>query len=240
LAFELERLAQEGFVALTPFDEGYPSRLRERLREAAPPVIVAVGPLSLLQEEGIGIVGSRDVTPAGVDVARRIAEVAVESGLSVVSGGAKGVDQQAMTAAYQAGGTVVGVLAESLVRRVRDPDTRHVVGESAACLVTPFKPDAGFSVGNAMARNKIVYALSRVTMVVASDAERGGTWEGAVEAMRRRYGRVAVWLGEGAGAGNAPLRELGAAPVGAIDDVSWLEPLPSAADVGSGEQLRLA
>lgn len=224
LAFELERLEQEGFVVLSPFDEGYPARLMDRLREAAPPVLVAAGPTSLLEEDGIGIVGSRDVTPEGVKVARRAAEEAAGQGLSVVSGGARGVDQQAMAAAYQTGGTVVGVLAESLLRRVRDPETRRVIGEGSACLLTPFKPDAGFSVANAMGRNKIVYALSRVTLVVASDLEKGGTWEGAKEALGRRYGTVAVWLGDGAGPGNEALANLGATPVERLDRLLEVEP----------------
>jgi predicted Rossmann fold nucleotide-binding protein DprA/Smf involved in DNA uptake len=240
LAFELDRLAQEGFEALTPFDDAYPSRLRERLGDAAPPVLITVGATSILHDDGVGIVGSRDVSPAGVDVARRVAEISVERGLPVVSGGARGVDQQAMAAAYQAGGKVVGVLAESLLRRVRDPDTRRVIAEGSACLVTPFKPDAGFSVGNAMARNKIVYALSKVTVVVASDAEKGGTWEGAVEALRRGYGHVAVWLGEGAGPGNERLVDLGAQPFNELDDMGWLDEARIAPRRAAAEQLRLA
>jgi predicted Rossmann fold nucleotide-binding protein DprA/Smf involved in DNA uptake len=239
LAFELDRLEQEGFGVLSPFDDGYPARLVTRLREAAPPVLVAAGPTSLVEEDGIGIVGSRDVSPEGVAVARKVAELAVASGFSVVSGGARGVDQQATAAAYQAGGKVVGVLAESLLRRVRDPETRRVIGEGAACLVTPYKPDAGFGVANAMGRNKIVYGLSRVTLVVASELETGGTWEGAREALGRRFGAVAVWMGAGAGTGNAALARLGAVPVHRIDEV--LEPTTSAVGAPSGatKQLKL-
>jgi predicted Rossmann fold nucleotide-binding protein DprA/Smf involved in DNA uptake len=239
VAFELERLAQEGFVALTPFDEGYPTRLRSRLGDAAPPVLVAVGETGIMDREGVGIVGSRDVSPDGVAAARRIAEIAIDRDLPVVSGGARGVDQQSMAAAYQAGGKVVGVLAESLVRRVRDPETRRVIAEGAACLVTPYKPDAGFSVANAMGRNKVVYALSAVTVVIASDTEKGGTWEGAVEALRRDYGHVAVWLGEGAGPGNERLVARGAISISDLDDRAWLDPPERADAPPAPEQLRL-
>ncbi len=238
LAFELERLEQEGFRVLSPFDDGYPERLVTRLGDAAPPVLVVAGPTSLLEQDGIGIVGSRDVTPEGVAVARGAAELAVANGLAVVSGGARGVDQQAMAAAYQAGGTVVGVLAESLLRRVRDPETRRAIGEGSACLLTPYKPDAGFSVANAMGRNKLVYALSRVTLVVASDLESGGTWEGAKESLSRGYGAVAVWRGSGAGAGNEALVRLGATPIEDVDELPALEARESE-PVGGTEQLKL-
>jgi predicted Rossmann fold nucleotide-binding protein DprA/Smf involved in DNA uptake len=59
-------------------------------------------------------------------------------------------------------------------------------------LVSAVHPDAGFSVGNAMARNKLIYALSTVTYVAAVVEGQGGTWNGAVEALRHGYGRVAV------------------------------------------------
>lgn len=239
LAFQLERLEQEGFGFLTPFDDAYPARLVDRLRDSAPPVLVTAGLTGLLEKDGVGIVGSRDVAPAGVVAAREAAERVASGGLSVVSGGARGVDQQAMAAAYQAGGTVVGVLAESLQRRVRDPETRRVIAEGSACLVTPYKPDAGFSVANAMGRNKIIYALSRVTFVVASDLEKGGTWEGAKEALGRGYGAVAVWLGEGAGPGNKALADLGATSVEHADQILDVSaPLPREA-VERSVQMRL-
>jgi predicted Rossmann fold nucleotide-binding protein DprA/Smf involved in DNA uptake len=142
-----------------------------------------------------------------------------------------------MTAAYEAGGQVVGYLADSLERRVRDPNTRRALADGSTCLATPYKPSAGFSVASAMGRNKLVYASARVTFVVASDLEKGGTWEGAVEALRNGFGSVAVWMGEGGGPGNARLAELGAT---SIDDVSALVAGPVAPSTTSrSDQLRL-
>jgi predicted Rossmann fold nucleotide-binding protein DprA/Smf involved in DNA uptake len=89
-----------------------------------------------------------------------------------------------------------------------------------------------------MGRNKLVYALSRVTLVVASDREKGGTWEGANEALARGYGHVATWMGEGAGPGNEVLVRIGATP---IDDVGEILALNehTAEQVGGSEQLKL-
>lgn len=55
--------------------------------------------------------------------------------------------------------------------------------------------------------------------MVASDLERGGTWEGATEALRRGYGRIAVWLGEGTGPGNEAIAGLAAAPVRSMEEL---------------------
>ncbi len=219
LAVELEHLEQQGLQAVSPFDPAYPSRLRKRLGSTAPPLLYVAGPDALLGDPGVAVVGSRNVDDQGAAVARQAAELIARHGQTVISGGAKGVDQLAMDAARDAGGAVVGVLAAALNRRLRDPDIRRAIAAGRLCLITPYKPSAGFSVANAMARNKIIYALARVTLVVAADADRGGTWEGAVEALRRGFGAAAVWTGAGAGPGNTPLIERGAIPV---DDLAQL------------------
>ncbi len=108
---------------------------------------------------------------------------------------------------------MVGYLAESLIRRAREPSVRRALADGTTCLATPFDPSSGFSAAHAIGRNKLIYASARVTVVVASDIERGGTWEGAIEALRRGFGSVAVWVGPGAGPGNERLAELGATPV---------------------------
>lgn len=231
VAFELERLEQAGIHPLTPCDDAWPDRLHARLGRAAPAVLFCAGPVALLDVDGLGIVGSRNVDEAGAEVARDAARVAVEAGVPVVSGGARGVDQLAMAAAAEAGGRTVGVLADSLTKALRNADTRRRVLDGSACLATPFAPDAGFSAGNAMARNKVVYGLSRLTLVVASDADTGGTWAGATEALKKGYGRVAIWSGPGEGPGNAGLATLGATPVASMDElVALLHEEPAAAE----------
>ena len=57
LAFELDRRERSGLHVLSPFDEGYPARLRDRLDSAAPAVLYAVGSQGLMQKDGLGVVG---------------------------------------------------------------------------------------------------------------------------------------------------------------------------------------
>ena len=226
MAFELERLGQAGIAVLTPFDEEYPGRFAERLGPSAPVLLYAAGAVESLGQAGVGVVGSRDVSPEGSEVAGAAAAMAARLGLPLVSGGARGVDQTAMNAAFAAGGTVVGVLAESLTRKLRSPDIRRAIHEGRTVMCTPYNPEAPFSVGNAMGRNKLIYALSDLTLVVAADVDSGGTWSGATEALRRGFGRVAVWRGPGEGPGNVRLEDLGARPVASLDELeaAVLEP----------------
>jgi predicted Rossmann fold nucleotide-binding protein DprA/Smf involved in DNA uptake len=186
-----------------------PKRLHSRLGDTAPVALHGVGDTALLDTDGVGVVGSRDISAKGSQVAREIAERAVKSGLPVISGAARGVDNDAMNAAFEAGGQVVGVPADALERAVARRGTRQGVAKGRICLITPYTPAATFSTGNAMGRNKIIYGLSRCTVVVTSDHQTGGTWAGATEALKHSYGRVASWTGPGSGPGNNALVEQG-------------------------------
>jgi predicted Rossmann fold nucleotide-binding protein DprA/Smf involved in DNA uptake len=230
-AFALDEVEQAGMRVIASVDDEYPAVLVERLGRSAPPLLYVYGDPSLMEHAPLGIVGSRSVDDDGALAAKDAAGSAVEHSLGVVSGGAKGVDQLAMQSALEAGGTVVAVLADSLERAARDPDTRRAVGDGRVCLCTPYKPSAGFTVANAMGRNKVIYALSRATLVVSAEEGTGGTWAGAEEALKKGYAPVLVWTGEGAGSGNDALVERGAHPVKSVDD---LFPVPQEAVTGDG------
>ena len=222
LAFELERLEQSGIKSLTAFDEHYPREWLVRLGTKAPPLMHAAGAVELLDSPGLGVVGSRDVSQAGGEVAKDLARMAVRLGLPLVSGGARGVDQLAMDAAIETGGAVIGILADSLLRKLKRPEVRRAVHDGNTVICTPYAPGAPFSAGNAMGRNKLIYAQAALTVVVASDNGTGGTWSGASEALKRGFGSVAVWRGPGEGPGNAPLQQQGAKPVPKPDDLESL------------------
>ena len=222
VAFELERLDQSGIRTVTVFDEHYPRRWLGLLRSKAPPLLHAAGALELLDTPGLGVVGSRDVSRTGGEVAKKVARLAAGRGLPLVSGGARGVDQLAMDAAFEAGGAVVGILSESLSRKLKRPDVRSAVYDGATVMCTPYSPDAGFSAGNAMGRNKLIYAQAALTVVIASDDGAGGTWSGATEALKHGYGTVAVWRGAGEGPGNPILQQRGALAVSSLEDIEAL------------------
>jgi predicted Rossmann fold nucleotide-binding protein DprA/Smf involved in DNA uptake len=223
-AFALDDVEQAGLRLLTGIDESYPDALADRLGAAAPPILYVLGDPVGFGAPGLGIVGSRAVSEVGATVARDAATAAVKHRLAVISGGAQGVDRLAMAAALGAGGQAVGVLADSLLRTAREPELRRAISEGALCLCSPYKPTAGFTVANAMGRNKLIYALSTATLVAECDKDKGGTWAGAMEALGHQTTPVLVWTGDGAPTGNTALAERGAV---AIDDLEHLFPLPA-------------
>ncbi len=211
LAFELDRLRSRGIWVATIADEVYPRVLRDRLGSSAPPVLFGSGPASLLGGGGIAIVGSREADDEAVAFTTRLAAAAAAGGSSVVSGGARGIDVAAMRAAFEAGGSVVGLVPEGVERRLREASTRSAVAGGQAVIVSPYHPSAAFSAGAAMGRNKLIYALSDVAVVVSSADGSGGTWTGAVEALKGGWVPVLVRDDPGVPAGNRSLVSLGAA-----------------------------
>jgi len=189
---ELDRLTALGIAVLTRADETYPARYRQRLKESATPILFYAGEIALLGQPGIAVVGSRHLDQAVQECATFVGNACGLSGLVLYSGGAKGVDTLSMNAALDARGSAVGILADSLEKTVRNPDIRQALSRGDLCLASPYTPNAGFSVGAAMGRNRLIYCLADYAIVVASDAERGGTWAGATETLKAGWVPVFV------------------------------------------------
>ena len=187
VAEELRRVGALGIQVLTRADAEYPQRYRQRLKDAAPTVLFYAGEPALLGQPGIAVVGSRHLDSAGQECATFVGNACGLSGLVLYSGGAKGVDTLSMHAALEARGTAVAILADNLQKAIRNNEIQAPIKRGDACLVTPYSPEAGFSVGAAMGRNRLIYCLADYAIVVASDYEKGGTWAGATEALKASW-----------------------------------------------------
>jgi predicted Rossmann fold nucleotide-binding protein DprA/Smf involved in DNA uptake len=212
LAFAVERWSQLGIEVISRSDPVYPQQLKKQLRGGAAPILYGVGDWALLNEDAVCIVGSRDATEGGLHFAREAAMACAAERLVVVSGDARGVDREAMAAALDAGGKVVGVIAEALGKAALSKRYRRPIMDGQVLLMSPYDPDSRFTVANAMDRNKYMYALSIVAMVVDSD-EKGGTWAGALENLKHGWTPAFVRMDAEAGPGNARLADLGVIPI---------------------------
>jgi predicted Rossmann fold nucleotide-binding protein DprA/Smf involved in DNA uptake len=208
LAIAVESWTNKGLWVISRSDQGYPKQLREG--RLGPPILYGVGDMSLLEMGGLAIVGSREVDEDVLDFTCRVAQACALQGIQVMSGGARGVDTEAMLAAIEAGGTSVGVLSDSLLKAAVAGKYRPALVEGRLALISPYDPGAGFDVGTAMGRNKYIYGLADWALIVNSSAEKGGTWGGAVEALKAGKTPVFVRVGSRMPDGNRKLLEKGA------------------------------
>jgi len=185
LSQAVERWQARALWVVSRADAEYPRRLKARLKEDAPPVLYGCGNAALLDTGGLAVVGSRDVDDRLVEYTEGIGRLVARARRTLVSGGARGVDQAAMRGALETGGKVAGVLADSLERTALNREHRNLLMNGQLVLISPYDPSAGFNVGNAMQRNKLIYALADAALVVNSDYNKGGTWAGAVEQLEK-------------------------------------------------------
>jgi predicted Rossmann fold nucleotide-binding protein DprA/Smf involved in DNA uptake len=211
LALALERWSRAGLWVISRGDPAFPLRMRRFLKHSTPPLLYGAGNASLLNTGGLAIVGSRDAGDETLQDARELAGLCAREELGVVSGGARGVDAAAMQGAAQAGGAVIGVLASDLLKSSMHRQHRAELQQGRLVLVSPFHPEAGFSAGTALARNKIIYTLAEQALVVQAALRSGGSWKGAIENLRHRWVPLFVRV-PSPGAGNAALVQQGALP----------------------------
>jgi predicted Rossmann fold nucleotide-binding protein DprA/Smf involved in DNA uptake len=211
LSQAVEHWSSRAIWIVSRADAQYPKRLKARLKDDAPPILYGCGDSNLLNAGGLAVVGSRNATDALIGWTEEIGRLTAGAGRTLISGAARGIDQAAMRGALESNGDVVGVVADSLARMVTNREQRNFLNAGNLVLISPYDPAAGFNVGHAMQRNKLIYALADAALVVSADFEKGGTWAGATEQLERfRQVRVYVRVGEKADKGLDALGRRGA------------------------------
>lgn len=178
---EAERLVGGGRV-LTCVSAAYPTRWHEVLGPGSPPALWVWGVPSLARP-GVALVGSRQIGDEIARFSRRLGAEAAALGCTVLSGGAFGCDRAAVRGAAPHA-------VEILPRGLRAGNAGSVP-QLSVCA-----PHETFSTAAAMERNNLIYAAADLAVVIHARFKAGGTWHGAVDAIRRRTTRVAVrWDG---------------------------------------------
>ena len=185
LSQAVERWQSRAIWVVSRSDDGYPQRLKARLKKASPSLLYGCGDREILNSGGLAVVGSRNVNESLIEYTQEIGRLTAKARQTVVSGAARGIDRAAMTGALEAGSKVTGVLVNSLEQTVMTREHRNLLLEGLLVLISPYDPNAGFNVGHAMQRNKVIYALADAALVVNADMNRGGTWAGATEQLEK-------------------------------------------------------
>ncbi|WP_417689360.1 DNA-processing protein DprA [Pseudidiomarina sp.] len=186
LSLALEKWNAAGIWILDREAPEYPPRFKKHLKHQSPAVLFGVGNKELLYVKGVGFVGSRSVEPADTKATENYVTQITQLGYQVISGGAQGVDETAMLAALANENTSVGILSGDLLKFSTSGKWRSHIRAGNLALLSINEPEAHFSPIAAMNRNKFIYLLSEACVVMRSD-EKGGTWSGATEALKKGW-----------------------------------------------------
>jgi DNA processing protein len=167
-----DRIQKQDIQVFIKTDNSYPRRLKEI--DQAPPVIYVRGDISLEDEWAVAIVGTRQVTAYGRQVAEDLAAFLARNGVTVVSGLARGVDGLAHGATLAAGGRTIAVLGSG-VDRVYPPEHRQLAARimERGALVSDYAPGTPPDGINFPPRNRIISGLSLATVVVEAGETSG-------------------------------------------------------------------
>lgn len=216
---EFEGLKADGIRVLTLLDEDYPDLLREI--PAPPPVLFLKGDIRLSDRRAVAIVGTRQATPYGRDMALTIATDLARAGVTVVSGMALGIDGVAHQASLDAGGRTLAVLGSG-VRTVYPYAHRELAGRIVenGAMLSDFHPDTKPDGPNFPARNRLISGLSLGVVVIEAPMRSGAliTVEFAAEQGREVFAVPGSALSAACAGSNRILRD-GARLVRSADDI---------------------
>lgn len=168
----LEACAQRGIGVVTLAESHYPSSLRDL--EDAPAALYTLGELALTQPPAVALVGSRQATSYGRQVARDFARRLASRGICVVSGLAAGIDAEAHAAALAAGGPTIAVQGTGVdVAYPRSNAALHAQIARDGLIVSELPPGRPAHPGAFPRRNRIIAALADVVVVVEAGVRSG-------------------------------------------------------------------
>jgi DNA processing protein len=172
LAGELKRISEFGCHVLIQSDENYPESLRQIYDP--PFVLYLKGALTAKDKNAVAMVGSRQTTHYGVETARKLAYQLAYVGVTVVSGGARGIDTAAHQGALSAKGRTVAVLGTgiNLIFPSENAELFERIAESGA-IITQFPFNRPADKQSFPIRNRIVAGMTLGTVVVEADLHSG-------------------------------------------------------------------
>ena len=211
----IQRGKQQGCIPISRISDYYPLAVRQRLGLDAPGCLWAKGDVSLFATQKISLVGSRELRDDNRLFAEMVGREAAKQGITLVSGNATGADRTAQEACVAAGGRVICVVADELMKC---PLTENILYLSEDGFDLPF------SAQRALSRNRVIHTLGYLTFVAQCTMGTGGTWDGTTRNLRNGWSPVYCFFDGSAACGE--LQQLGATMISGeqLTDLAGLHP----------------
>ncbi|MCK6559739.1 DNA-processing protein DprA [candidate division KSB1 bacterium] len=219
----LGTLQDQGVAFTTLWHEDYPEILRGI--PDPPPVISLYGKFSASDARAVAIVGSRNASPRGLEIAEGFGRRLAAAGVTVVSGYAKGIDTAGHLGAVRGEGRTIMILSHGLNHfRLRDAGFESVDYLKAhGVILSEYFPTMTWTAGAAMARNRLVVGLAQAVLVVECGV-KSGTMDTAERTLQAGKPLFVVAFQEPSehAAGNVALLKQGAVPVRTFNELQTI------------------
>jgi len=171
---EVREAASRGAMMISIDEARYPPLLKSI--PDPPPILYVRGSLSPTDAFSVAIVGTRNCSAYGRDQAGRISAALAQRGLTIISGGARGVDSEAHRGALRGGGRTIIIMGAGLSHHYPPENEslfESVVSEGRGALVSEFPMRAGPNKENFPRRNRIISGMSLGTLVIEAGEHSG-------------------------------------------------------------------
>ena len=215
LAIALDKWTKAGIWILNRSEIAYPQRIRERLKNAAPPILFGLGNQKLLNQKYVAILGAKEIDPADEVTCSSVVGRVIAQGYGIVTGGNKGIEElallaalslQAGTASGQADGAsgieasgvtgassigIMTIVSDNLLKRSTSSQLRGSIIRQKLVVISAFNPESGSNAENTAATNKLIYTQSELSIVIKAEL-KGLTMSGTIENIARAWVPVYV------------------------------------------------
>lgn len=184
IEIQMDILSEQDIGIITILDENYPPLLQQI--GDPPPLLYYKGKFPLNDKTGVALIGTTNPSTAGVEKAVAWGKELARQDVVVVSGLAKGIDGAAHLGALAGKGQTYAVLGSGLFN-IYPPEHENLAAEisKAGALISEFPVNSPVTVGQLMARNRIVVGLSQAVIIVEEDSDSSGTSDAAQKAMEQ-------------------------------------------------------
>ena len=172
---EMERLGQAGVRPISWSSPDYPPRLKEI--PDPPPVLYCKGDLLPSDERAVAVVGTRGPTSYGREAASELTRDLARSGITIISGMARGIDAVAHRAALDNGGRTIGVVANGvdIIYPAEHAGLCRRAQEQGA-LVSEYPLGIKPNARSFPRRNRLISGMSLGTLVIEAPEGSGAGW----------------------------------------------------------------
>lgn len=196
----------------------YPDALRKI--KSPPKKLYVLGNETILNNESIAIVGSRNCTEYGVRMAKEFARDLAQNGVTIVSGMAKGIDSAAHIGAIEVQGKTIAVLGSGFNHIFPDKEVFEKILKYGGAVITEYEPDINVFPQGFRDRNRIVAGLGMGVLVVEAKEKSGtGITAEYAKQFNRKVFCIPHRIGDEAGVGTNRLIKRGAMLVTETQDL---------------------